>query len=338
MTLVPGAGLEVGGCDRRCAPRRGRRRRGYRGARRGAGLRRRAAPGARVRRTICTFRPFGPTRRRPPPKILLLLHPGRCSVPNASSRPHGMRIHTVSAVFRPLPQTTRLRAPPLPSRQRMQNPRAIRQSPDVAGILLAHAVGQFTPERAQPPGSCRWGRRNPVSVPTAASVVQRMDERFECAMCCVRLRTEAAPSALPHLPDQQCDDGNCEDQVSQHHPFAHWVLFCHWCILPLGSIKNRGVKRRDHRSFERWADARGRRLDVQSSMPAPLTPWTLKLPRSSGVENRRSPALGPSPHPTPIPDGAGACCAPLRSLAASRRACPCDRSPGPGIPPFSGLM
>ena len=47
---------------------------------------------------------------------------------------------------------------------------------------------------------------------------------------------------------------------------------------PMGSIKNRGVKRRDHRSSERWAGVRGRRLDVQSSMPAPLTPRILMLP------------------------------------------------------------
>ena len=46
----------------------------------------------------------------------------------------------------------------------------------------------------------------------------------------------------------------------------------------VGSIKIRGVKRRDRLPAEARADVRGRLLDVQSSKPAPLTPRILMLP------------------------------------------------------------
>ena len=50
----------------------------------------------------------------------------------------------------------------------------------------------------------------------------------------------------------------------------------------LGSTKIRGVKRRDRLPSEGRASVRGRRLDVQPSMSATLTPRILVLPIKSG--------------------------------------------------------
>ena len=46
-----------------------------------------------------------------------------------------------------------------------------------------------------------------------------------------------------------------------------------------GSIKTRGVKRRNRPPSESRTGVRGRRLDVRASMPATLTPRILMLPR-----------------------------------------------------------
>ena len=50
-----------------------------------------------------------------------------------------------------------------------------------------------------------------------------------------------------------------------------------------GSTKIRGVKRRDRLPSEGRASVRGRRLDVQPSMSATLTPRILVLPRSDDL-------------------------------------------------------
>ena len=50
----------------------------------------------------------------------------------------------------------------------------------------------------------------------------------------------------------------------------------------MGSTKIRGVKRRDRPACERCAGVRGRRLDVQRSMSATLTPRILGLPARDG--------------------------------------------------------
>ena len=50
----------------------------------------------------------------------------------------------------------------------------------------------------------------------------------------------------------------------------------------MGSTKICGVKRRDRLPSEGRASVRGRRLDVQPSMSATLTPRILVLPNQSG--------------------------------------------------------